>query len=138
MYAALDHLRGKPRNNAIGALRSLFGFAKKHGFVFANPATGLKANRIDANLLPMTDTEVCDVERIVTGPAQRLIIALAAEHAARTGAIRHLMLDDLDMPNRRITIAGHRHRLGDLTHRALCAGLSTAATPGLALRTSTS
>ena len=82
MYAVLDHLRGEPRNNAIGALRSLFGFAEKHGFVLANPATGLKANRIDANLLPMTDTEVCDVERIVTGPAQRLIIALAAEHAA--------------------------------------------------------
>ncbi|HUE33628.1 MAG TPA: integrase [Mycobacterium sp.] len=123
IYAALDQLRGKPRNNAIGALRSLFGFAKKRGFVFADPTTGLKANRIDANLLPMTDTEIRDVEQIATGPAQRLIVALAAEHAARTGAIRQLMLDDLDLPNRRITIAGHRQRLGDLTHRALRAWL---------------
>ena len=123
VYAALDDLRGKPRNNAIGALRSLFGFAKKRGLVFTNPTTSVKANRIDPGLLPMTDSEIRTVERIATGPAQRLVVALAAEHATRTGAIRHLTLEDLDLPNRRITIAGHRQRLGDLTQRALCAWL---------------
>lgn len=119
VYTALDHLRGKPRNNAIVALRSMFGFAKKRGLVFANPTTSLKANRVDRALLPMTDSQIRSVEQSATGPAQRLIVALAAEHAARTGAIRRLTLDDLDLPNRRITIAGHRQRLGDLTYRAL-------------------
>ncbi len=119
IYAALDELRGKPRNNAIAAPRSLFGFAKKRGLVFANPTPCLKANRVGPSLLPMTDGEIRSVEQTAGGPARRLIVALAAEHAARTGAIRHLMLDDLDLPNRRITIAGHRQRLGDLTHRAL-------------------
>jgi integrase len=52
-------------------------------------------------------------------PAQRLIIALAAIHAARNWAIRHLTLDDLDIPNQRITIGGHRRRLDELTARAL-------------------
>lgn len=46
-------------------------------------------------------------------------MALSAEHACRTGDIRNLTLDDVDMPNRRITIAGHNQRLGELTHRAL-------------------
>ena len=123
IYAALDEMRGKPRNNAIAALRSLFGFAKKRGLVFANPTTSLKASRVDPSLLPMTDIEIRAVERIATGPARRLIVTLAAEHAARTGAIRHLVLDDVDLPNRRITIAGHNQRLGDLTHKALTAWL---------------
>jgi hypothetical protein len=37
--------------------------------------------------------------------------------------IRHLLLDDLDLPDRRINIAGHIQRLGELTHRALRAWL---------------
>jgi len=63
------------------------------------------------------------VEQAAARPAQRLIVALAAVHAARWGAICDLTLDDLDLPNRRITIAGHRQRLGELTHRALRAWL---------------
>ena len=38
---------------------------------------------------------------------------------ARTGVIRKLTLDDIDLPNRRITLAGHNQRLGELTRRAL-------------------
>ncbi|MEV1246178.1 helix-turn-helix domain-containing protein [Nonomuraea sp. NPDC049750] len=34
-------------------------------------------------------------------------------------AIRGLTLDDLDLANRRIALAGRRQRLGDLSHRAL-------------------
>jgi hypothetical protein len=56
-------------------------------------------------------------------PAQRLAIALAAVHAARPGAIRDLTLEDIDMPSRRISIAGHRQPLGELTRDALLAWL---------------
>jgi integrase len=56
-------------------------------------------------------------------PAQRLAIALAAVHAARPTAIRELTLDDIDLPSRRITLAGHRQRLGELTRNALLAWL---------------
>jgi len=56
-------------------------------------------------------------------PAQRLAIALAAVHAARPKAIRELTLDDIDLPSRRITLAGHRQRLGELTRHALLAWL---------------
>ena len=119
IYASLDPLRGYRRNNAVKALRSLFRFAKKHGLVFSNPTVGLKASPADPGLIPMTDAEIRVVEQLAVRPAERLIIALAAEHAARTDTIRHLTLDDVDLPNRRITFAGHNQRLGQLTHRAL-------------------
>lgn len=105
--AVLDPLRGWPRRTAITALRSLFRFAKKRGLVFIDPTTRLKADDVERSLLPMTDAEIRAVEQVAGNPAQRLIIALAAVHAARPAAIRQLLLDDLDLPNRRITIAGH-------------------------------
>jgi integrase len=71
----------------------------------------------------MTDAKIRAVEQAAASPAQRLIVALAAVHAARWAAIRGLTLDDLDLPNRRITIGGHRQRLGELTYRTLRAWL---------------
>ncbi|MFJ7949546.1 hypothetical protein ACIQ6K_39060 [Streptomyces sp. NPDC096354] len=122
--AALSPLRGWQRRNAIAALRSLFRFAKKRGLIFANPTTRLKADDIPRSLLPMTDAEVLAVQRVAVTPGQRLIVALAAVHAARATAIRHLTLDDLDLPNRRIAIAGHTQRLGELPHQTLLAWLA--------------
>ena len=121
--AALDPLRGHQLRTTTVAVRSLFRFAKKRGLIFANPAARLKAADPGGSLLPMTDAEIRAVEQAATSPAQRLIVALAAVHAARWAAIRDLTLDDLDLPNRRITIAGHRQRLGELTCRALRAWL---------------
>ena len=116
-------LRGWQLGTTISALRSLFRFAKKRGLIFANPAQRLKAASPEPSLLPMTDDEIRAVEQAITHPGQRLIIALAAVHAARWEAIRALTLDDLDLPNRRITIAGHPQRIGDLSHKALRAWL---------------
>ena len=117
--AALDPLSGHQLRTATVAVRSLFRFARKRGLVFANPAARLKAADPGGSLLPMTDAEIRAVEQAATSPAQRLIVALAAVHAARWAAIRDLTLDDLDLPGRRITIGGHRQRLGELTYRAL-------------------
>ena len=136
--AGLGHLSGWPLCNATMAVRSLFGFAKKQGLIFANPARGLAASRPAASLLPIDDGEIRAVEQAVSGPAQRLMITLAAVHAARWDAIRVLTLDDIDLPGRRITTAGHSQRPGDLSHQALRAWLdhrrATCRTP----RTSTS
>lgn len=119
IYAALNPLQGYQRNNAVCALRSLFRCAKRRGLIFTNPTTGLKTRRAEAALMPMTDTEIRAIEKLAAGPAQRLAVALAAEHAARTNTIRHLTLDDLDLPNRRITLDEHNQRLGALSYRAL-------------------
>ena len=122
--AGLEELRGHPLCTALSAVRSLFRFAKKHGLIFANPAWRLHAAEPEPSLLPMTDKEIRAVEQAVTLPGQRLIVALAAVHAARWEAIQALTLDDLDLPNRRIIIAGHPQRLGDLSHQALRAWLA--------------
>lgn len=119
----LDKLRGHQLHTTISAVRSLFRFARKRGLIFANPARRLKAAVPEPSMLPMTEDEIRAVEQAITLPGQRLIVALAAVHAARWEAIRDLTLDDLDLPNRRITIAGHPQRLGDLSHRALRAWL---------------
>ena len=71
----------------------------------------------------MAAAEIRPVEEATINPALRLIVALAAVHAARPAPIRLLRLEDVDLPNRRITIAGHTQRLGELTRRALRAWL---------------
>jgi integrase len=122
--AVLEPLRGHRRYNAITALRSLFRFAKRRGLTFADPTAHLRGGRgAGRTVLPMTAEEIQAAGQAAVTPAQRLAIALAAVHAARPGAIRELTLDDIDLPNRRITLAGHRRPLGDLTHNALLAWL---------------
>ena len=71
----------------------------------------------------MNAEEIRAAGQAAVTPAQRLAIALAAVHAARPKAIRELTLDDIDLPSRRITLAGHRQRLGDLTRDTLLAWL---------------
>jgi integrase len=108
----LEPLRGHRRYNAIMALRSLFRFAKRHGLTFADPTRHLSGGRgAGRTVLPMTAEQIRAVERAAVTPAQRLAVVLAAVHAARPQAIRELTLDDIDLPSRRITIAGHRHVL---------------------------
>ena len=122
--AVLEPLRGHRRYNAITALRSLFRFAKRRGLTFADPTRHLRGGRgAGRTVLPMTAEQIRAVEQAAVTPAQRLAIALAAVHAARPRAIRELTLDDIDLPSRRITIAGHRQPLGELTRNALLAWL---------------
>jgi Domain of unknown function (DUF4158)/DDE superfamily endonuclease len=120
----LEPLRGHRRYNAITALRSLFRFAKRRGVTFADPTAHLRGGRAAGRtMLPMTAEEIRTAGQAAATPAQRLAIALAAVHAARPGAIRGLTLEDIDLPSRRISIAGHRQRLGELTRNALLAWL---------------
>ena len=117
--SVLKPLRGHQHRCTVVALRSLFRFAKKRGLVFADPTTRFKATRVPLALVPLTDTEIHAIEQATTSPAQRLIVALTVVHAARAATIRLLTLDDLDLPNHRITLAGHTQRLSDLTRHAL-------------------
>jgi hypothetical protein len=119
----VEPLGGWRRRNIIAALRLLFHFAKKRRLIFSNPTIGLEAEDVSPNLLPMTGDEVRTVEQLAVHPAQRLIIALLAVHTARLISIQLLTLDDVDLPNRRITLAGHLQRLGELAHRTLQAWL---------------
>ncbi|MGH8917538.1 MAG: hypothetical protein ACRD0H_04230, partial [Actinomycetes bacterium] len=124
--AALAHsLHGHPRRHALGALRSLMRHCKKTGSIFVDPTTGIRiGHRDDPVLLPLSPEQLDDTARAATTPAARLALALAAVHAARCEAIRNLELDNVDLGNRRLTIAGLTRPLDELTHRALTDWLS--------------
>ncbi|MFI5891943.1 site-specific integrase [Actinoplanes sp. NPDC051513] len=135
--AVLKPLRGYQHSSTVAALRSLFRFAKKRGLVFVNPTTRLKATTVEAALIPLTDNEIHAIEVAAVNPAQRLIVALAVVHATRAAAIRQLTLDDLDLPNRRITLAGHPQRLPNSRYARCVPGSSTARSPGRTARIGT-
>jgi hypothetical protein len=117
---ALSAWTGGERQHVLIALRSLFAFAKKTGAVFRNPTVGLKVgDRASFLPLPQPEHRIEATTRAVSSPTERLILVLAALHAARTGQIRALLLEDIDLGNRRLTIAGRTRPMDELTYTAL-------------------
>jgi len=122
---AVSSQRGKQRNDTIQALRSLFRFALKTRAVFRNPVTGLTTRgNHDTVIQPLTQADIDAAVAAVTTPAGRLTLGLAAIHAARKKAIREIVLDDIDLGNRRLTIAGRSRPLDDLTRQLLLTWLA--------------
>lgn len=124
VLAHVKTLQGRDRHQALVALRSLFAWAKKNGVIFRNPTSRIKVGQAAAPVLqPLLPHQVARSAEVVASPAGRLAVALAAVHAARPGAIHALQLDDADLGNRRITVAGRTHPLDDLTQQLLLAWL---------------
>lgn len=117
---ALAGLTGAHRRRVAVALRSLFRFAKRTGRVSADPARTLSGGPPDSSLpIPIDTAMLAKAAQQATTPAARLVLALAAIHAARPSTLRLLTLDDIDIPNRQITLRGHTRRLDELTARLL-------------------
>jgi integrase len=121
--AILDQIQplcGPNRQATMKALRSLFRWAKANGVVFRNPTGGIKLRRVERPIpQPLTQAEITPTVHAATAPHARLAIALAAVHAARHGDIIAMQLSDVDLGNRRLTVAGRTRPLDDLTRRAL-------------------
>jgi integrase len=116
----LATLRGQQRHTALAALRSLFSWAKASQAVFRNPAAQLRGGKRERPLfLPLTAAEITRAVNSATTPHARLLVALAAIHAARPGQIRAMQLSDVDLGNRRLSIAGQPRPLDDLTRQVL-------------------
>jgi len=117
------HLTERParqRSYALTALRSLFGWAKKNGVVFGNPTTRLRVEPPAERIWqPLTTAQLSPTLTAATTPVARVCVVLAGVHAARHSEIRLLQLEDVDLANRRITIAGHERPLDDLTRRVI-------------------
>ncbi|MFE7358146.1 hypothetical protein ACFU8Q_34745 [Streptomyces sp. NPDC057543] len=113
-------LHGRQRHDQLVALRSLFTWAKRNGLIFRSPTSRIKVGQYEyAVLQPLVPAQVDRSVAAATTPATRLILALAAVHAARVAQIGTLMLDDIDLGNRRLTIAGRVRPLDDLTLKLL-------------------
>jgi site-specific recombinase XerD len=115
-----ETLQGPELGTTLVALRSLFAWAKKNGAIFRDPTKGIKLTRFDPPILqPLTQQEIDKATTMASTPQARLAVCLATIYAARSGAIRALTLDDVDLGNRRLTITGRERPLDELTHRIL-------------------
>ncbi|MBV7706505.1 hypothetical protein NOVA_27335 [Nocardia nova] len=116
----LATLHGEARITALVALRSLFGWAKRTGLIFRNPSARIRGPRQAQPIWqPLSDNEIATALHAADTPQARLSVILAAVYAARPGQIRALLLDDIDLGNQRITLAGRNLPLDELTTRAL-------------------
>jgi hypothetical protein len=113
VIAILGELHGSRRSNVLVALRSLFAFCKKQGTIFRNPARGIKVGQHPYGIAqPLGQDDVDQAAGAAATPTARLVLVPAAVHAARTGAIRAIQLDDVDMGNRRLNITGRVRPIG--------------------------
>jgi len=118
--AAIAALRGHERRKTLTALRSLTRHCKKKGLIFADPAARIRSTpRPETMILPLPAERISSVSWAAVTPAARLTLALAAVHALRPEAIRHLALGDINLQNRRITIGGQSRPLDDLTRKLI-------------------
>ncbi|WP_413752420.1 hypothetical protein NRF20_09725 [Streptomyces sp. R-74717] len=124
VLAVRDQLEGAKRHHTLSVLRSLFRHCKKNGTNFRNPTSRIRVGRQDYGvILPLDPHEVRAAVDASTTPAAQLALALAAIHAARPKTVRELLLEDLDLGNRRLTLAGRVRPLDDLTRDAILAWL---------------
>jgi hypothetical protein len=124
VITATAPLTASVRRQTFTALRSLFHHCKKTGTIFRDPTRGITIGQRSLNLIqPLQPEEIDQATAAAVTPAARLALALAAVHAARPKTIRELHLDDADLGNRRLTIAGKARPLDDLTRGLLLAWL---------------
>jgi hypothetical protein len=124
VIAATELLSGSLRRQTLTALRSLFSHCKKTGRIFRDPTRGVAGVQRPLILIqPLQPAEIDQATSAAVTPAARLTVALAAVHAARPKTIRELHLDDADLGNRRLVIAGRARPLDDLTGHLLLAWL---------------
>jgi hypothetical protein len=120
IQAILGDLHGTRRSSFLVSLRSLFAFCKKKGMVFRNPASGIKVGQHPYGIAqPLRQDDVDQAAKAAATPSARLVLVLAAVHAARTGAIRAVQLDDVDLGNRRLIIAGRARPIDEFTRQVL-------------------
>lgn len=120
LVAIADSLHGNKRHHTLSVLRSLFRHCRKTGTIFRDPAARIRIGRQPYGIVqPLQPAEVREAITAANTPAARLALALAAIHAARPKAIRELQLDDIDLGNRRLVIAGHARPLDELTRQAI-------------------
>lgn len=121
---ATQHLPPTRRRQTLTALRSLFRHCKKTGRIFRDPTRGVRDGQRPLIIVqPLLPEQIDQATAAAVTPAARIALALAAVHAARPKTIRELHLDDVDLGNRRITIAGRTRPLDDLTRSLLLAWL---------------
>jgi hypothetical protein len=120
VLAVAGELHGARRSNVLVATRSSFAFCKKQKTIFRSPVQDIPVGQRTWGIIqPLSQDEVDQAAEAAATPAARLVLVLAAMHAARVKAIREIRLDDVDLGNRRIVIGGRAGPVDDLTRQVL-------------------
>lgn len=120
VVTAINGVYGIERKGLHHGLRSLFRFLRRRRTIFRDPTVGIKAGKLHRPpILPLPKQTYTDAVAAASRPEQRVMLVLTVVHAARRPALKTLLIDDIDLPNRKITIGGHPRPLDDLTHRVL-------------------
>lgn len=120
ILVVLDGMRGSQRCNVLVGLRRLFAFCRKTRIVFRDPTRGIKVGQHPYGIMqPLEQSDVDRAVEIATTPVARLVLVLSAVHAARKAAIITSQLDDIDLGNRRLIVAGRTRPMDELTHQIL-------------------
>lgn len=103
------------------ALRSLFGTLKAERLVFANPMRGVKGGKLAIKIpASLTADEVESVAAAaLQDPALRVVVALSGVHALPARQIRAMLLEQVDLPGRRLDPEGLNRPLDDYTAEAI-------------------
>lgn len=109
------------RHLRASAARSLFRTLKKHRLIFADPTRGLPAFHrhlpIPTPLPAQTETEIGALAAVNVDT--RLVVALVGVHALTNQEITTLLLDDVDLPGRRLSARGTDRPLDPFTAQAV-------------------
>ncbi|MGC1733195.1 MAG: integrase [Pseudonocardiaceae bacterium] len=120
ILAVLDGLHGSRRHDALVGLRRLFTFCRTTRVIFRDPTQGIRVGQRSYGIAqPLRQSDVDQAVEMAATSVARLVLVLAAVHAARKAAIIALRLDDIDLGNRRLTIAGRTRPLDELSHQIL-------------------
>ncbi len=107
-------------SHTLSALRSLFRRCKATGTIFRDPTVRIRRGRRSyAVILPLEAGEIHQAVAAAATPTARVVILLAAIHAARSKSISELRLDDIDLGERTLVLAGRARPLDDPTGQAI-------------------
>ncbi|MEW1642249.1 hypothetical protein [Streptomyces sp. NPDC091219] len=116
ILAHVKMLHGHRRRDQLVALRSLSTWADRQGLIFREPTSRIKVGQnAYAVRQPLLPEQAKRSVAAATTLAARLVLALAAVHAARVAQVAARMLDDVDLGSHRLIIAGRARPLDDLT-----------------------
>lgn len=116
----------KRRANDAHALRDLFTVLKTQRLVFTNPTRRIHAAGLNPTTpTPLSPQALLDLGRAAqTDPVLQVVLALIGVRALHPHQVRHLQLEQVDLPNRRLDIAGAHRSLDPFTTEAISAYLA--------------
>ncbi|MFK4547268.1 hypothetical protein RKD29_006864 [Streptomyces tendae] len=105
----LDRHRGNAARGLLNALRSIFRALKQERLIFHVPTVGLKAQATVNLPRPLSSDRLAGALDRLDGPRARLIVGLVAIHAIHAVEVARLLLTDVDLRNRTITVRRGLH-----------------------------